>query len=337
MRLDLRSDTVTQPCATMRRLMAQAPVGDDVYGEDPTINRLQEEVARLSGQADALFLPSGTQSNLVALLSHCQRGDEYLVANHAHTYYYEGGGASALGGIHPRPIAPDADGCLAIENLQRALRPPDVHFPVTRLLALENTYHGRVLPLNYLAAAQAFAREHGLNIHLDGARAFNAAAALDVPLQQITGGFDSVSLCLSKGLGAPAGTVLAGSRDFIRTARRWRKVVGGGMRQAGILAAAGLHALEHRHHLARDHEIAKQLAQRLEALPDISLKMGGAQTNMLFIQLKRGNAESLAAYAKQHGMLMGGKGPVRLVIHRDLPDDTAARVAELIEAYCAQA
>ena len=333
--LDLRSDTVTKPCATMRQAMATARVGDDVYGEDPTVNRLQREAAKLAGQPAGLFMPSGTQSNLVALLSHCRRGDEYLVANHAHTFFYEGGGAAALGGIHPRPIAPDADGCLPIEDLRRALRPTDVHFPVTRLLSLENTYHGRVLPLDYLSAAQAFARENGLKIHLDGARAFNAAAALDVPLERITGNFDSVSLCLSKGLGAPAGTMLVGSRAFIREARRWRKVTGGGMRQAGILAAAGLHALEHRHALARDHRMAQQLAERLSALPDVSLVLGGARTNMLFFKLRRGTAQGLAAYARRAGVLTGDKDPVRLVTHRDLPEETPERVAEVIGDYCA--
>jgi threonine aldolase len=242
---DLRSDTVTRPTPAMREAMLRAPVGDDVYGEDPTVNTLQARMADELGFEAGLFTPSGTQANLVALMAHCERGDEYLVGMDAHTYKYEGGGAAVLGSIQPQPIPHAADGTLPLDAVERAIKPVDPHFARTRLLCLENTWHGRVLPLDYLAAARALCDRHGLALHLDGARAYNAAVALGLPLREITRPFDSVSICLSKGLGAPVGSVLLGRRALIERAARWRKVCGGGMRQAGLLAAGALHALDH--------------------------------------------------------------------------------------------
>lgn len=243
--VDLRSDTVTQPTAAMREAMQAAPVGDDVYGEDPTVNALQERLAAMLGFEAGLFVPTGTQSNLLALLSHCERGDEYLVGMDAHTYKFEGGGAAVLGSIQPQPIVQAEDGSLPLDRVAAAIKPVDPHFARTRLLALENTWHGRTLPLDYLRAAGDLARERGLGYHLDGARLFNAAVACGVPAREIARHFDTVSVCLSKGLGAPVGSVLVGSRALIDKARRWRKVCGGGWRQAGMLAAAGLYALDH--------------------------------------------------------------------------------------------
>ena len=247
--IDLRSDTVTRPTAGMRAAMAAAELGDDVYGDDPTVNRLQTLIASRFGYEAALFFPTGTQSNLAALMSHCGRGDEYLVGQEAHTYKYEQGGAAVLGSIQPQPLENEPDGTIALERIARAIKPQDVHFPTTRLLALENTMGGRVLPPGYLAEATALAHRHGLHTHLDGARLYNAIVAQGGDERDAVRGFDSVSVCLSKGLGAPAGSVLLGSATLIGAARRWRKALGGGMRQSGVLAAAGLYALEH--HVAR--------------------------------------------------------------------------------------
>lgn len=246
--IDLRSDTVTQPTPGMRDAMASAPSGDDVYGEDPSVNHLEAELAKRLGFAAALFVPTGTMSNLLALMAHCERGEEYIVGQQAHTYKYEGGGAAVLGSIQPQPLEVQADGSLDLAQVAEAIKPDDFHFARTRLLALENTMQGKVLPISYLAAARAFTREHGLALHLDGARLYNAAVKLGVDAREITQHFDSVSVCLSKGLGAPVGSVLCGSSALIAKARRLRKMVGGGMRQAGSLAAAGLYALTIRWH-----------------------------------------------------------------------------------------
>ncbi|MCG8435344.1 MAG: low-specificity L-threonine aldolase, partial [Gammaproteobacteria bacterium] len=242
--IDLRSDTVTLPTQAMRDAMHAADVGDDVYGEDPSVNALEARMAHMAGFESALFLPSGTQSNLVALLSHCRRGDEYIVGQHAHTYRFEGGGAAVFGGIQPQPLDFEADGTLHLDKVAAAIKPDDNHFARTRLLCLENTVNGKILPLSYMQAAAEFARAHNLKLHLDGARIFNAAVALGFNLRDITQHCDSVSICLSKGLGAPVGSVLCGDRAFIEQARRWRKVAGGGMRQAGVLAAACIYALD---------------------------------------------------------------------------------------------
>ena len=258
--IDLRSDTVTRPSTAMREAMLRADVGDDVYGEDPTVNALQQRLADDLGFEAGLFAPSGTQANLVGLLSHCQRGDEYLVGMDAHTYKYEGGGAAIFGSIQPQPLVQDVDGTIPLEAIEAAIKPRDPHFARSKLLCLENTWHGRVLPRAYLADARALCDRRGLSFHLDGARLYNAAVADGVAPREIAKHFDSVSVCLSKGLGAPVGSVLLGSRKLIDDAKRWRKVAGGGMRQAGILAAACLYALDHNvERLADDHLRAKQL------------------------------------------------------------------------------
>lgn len=327
--IDLRSDTVTTPTAAMRAAMAQAEVGDDVYGEDPTVNRLQTLLAERAGMQAGLFVPSGTQSNLVALLTHCARGDEYIVGQQAHTYKYEGGGAAVLGGIQPQPLEFEADGTLALDKVQAAIKAQDNHFARTRLLCLENTVHGKVLPLEYLTAARQFVNDHGLALHLDGARVFNAAVQLGVELETITQHFDSVSICLSKGLGAPVGSVLCGSRDFIARAHRWRKVTGGGMRQAGILAAAGIHALEqHVARLAEDHANAQTLADGLHALDKLTVE--SVQTNMVFVRVPPTDSRALQEHLRQAGVIVSAGNPWRLVTHLDI---SAADVATVIQAF----
>lgn len=329
--IDLRSDTVTKPSDAMRAAMARAEVGDDVYGEDPTVRALEETLAERAGQDAGLFLPSGTQSNLVALLTHCGRGDEYLVGQTAHTYKYEGGGAAVLGGIQPQPIDFEPDGTLAIDKLRAAVKPHDAHFARTSLLCLENTVHGNVLPMAYLDAAEAFADEYRLGFHLDGARVFNAAVKLGVELADITRRFCTVSICLSKGLGAPVGSVLVGSTDLMREARRWRKVTGGGMRQAGLLAAAGLYALAHNvERLAEDHANAKRLADGLRELPGFELAEE-PQTNMVFVTLRDRAPEELAARLREHGVIVTPAPTLRLVTHLDVSATDIERVIEAFE------
>ena len=305
--VDLRSDTVTRPSAGMRRAMAEAEVGDDVFGDDPTVNRLQERAAELFGFEQSLFFPTGTQSNLAALMSHCQRGDEAIVGMEAHTYRYEAGGGAVLGSIQPQAIANRADGTLDLVEVEAAIKPDDPHFARTRLLALENTITGRVIPRRYFDEALALAKRRDLATHLDGARICNAAVKLGMPVKELCRGFDSVSACLSKGLGAPAGTMLMGTREFIGRARRARKILGGVMRQAGILAAAGLYALEHNvERLAEDHANAERLARGIGAeLP---------QSNMVFFPSAPGLAEHLA----QHGVLVLPAARLRLVTHLDV-------------------
>ena len=332
--VDLRSDTVTRPTPAMRAAMVEAAVGDDVYGEDPTVNALQRRLADDLGFEDGLFVPSGTQSNLLALMSHCERGDEYLVGMDAHTYRFEGGGAAVLGSIQPQPVVQDADGSLPLERVAAAIKPVDPHFARTRLLALENTWHGRVLPMDYLRAAHGFARERGLALHLDGARLYNAAVASGVPAREIAGHFDSVSVCLSKGLGAPVGSVLVGSATLIDKARRWRKVAGGGWRQAGMLAAAGLHALDH--HVARladDHARAAALARRLEAVPGVHLL--GQHTNMVFIDVPADRLRELDAHLRGAGIRIsiGYLPTLRLVTHLDVDDAGIERTAQAFAAF----
>jgi threonine aldolase len=305
--VDLRSDTVTRPSQAMRRAMAAAEVGDDVFGDDPTVNRLQERAAEIFGFAAALFFPTGTQSNLAALMSHCQRGDEVLVGLEAHTYRYEAGGGAVLGSIQPQAIVNRADGTLDLKEVEAAIKPDDPHFARTRLLALENTITGRVIPRAYFDEALALAKRRGLATHLDGARIFNAAVKLGVPAKDLCRGFDSVSACLSKGLGAPAGTMLLGSRDFIARAKRARKILGGVMRQAGILAAAGLYALEHNvERLAEDHANAERLAQGIGA--------AAPSSNMVFLDSKPGLAEHLA----KQGVVVLPAARLRLVTHLDV-------------------
>jgi threonine aldolase len=310
--IDLRSDTVTQPTAAMLEAMTRAATGDDVYGEDPTVNQLEAELARRLGFAAALFVPTGTMSNLLGLLAHCERGDEYIVGQQAHTYKYEGGGAAVLGSIQPQPLEVQADGSLDLADVAAAIKPDDFHFARTRLLALENTMQGKVLPLEYLARARAFTREHGLALHLDGARLYNAAVKLGVDAQEITRHFDSVSVCLSKGLGAPVGSVLCGSVELIGKARRLRKMVGGGMRQAGLLAAAGLYALDNNvQRLADDHANAQWLA---DGLVKAGYAVEPVQTNMVYVQMGD-RAEAFKAFAAERGIRLSAAGRLRMVTH----------------------
>ncbi len=330
--IDLRSDTVTKPTPGMREAMASAEVGDDVYGDDPTVNRLEETLAEQAGFERGLFLPSGTQSNLVALMTHCARGEEYLVGQEAHTYRYEGGGAAVLGSIQPQPLENSADGTIDIELLRLAIKPDDSHFAITRLIALENTIGGKVLPDAYVQSVAALARQHGLGMHLDGARAFNAAIATSRSIKDICAAYDSVSLCLSKGLGTPAGSVLLGSVPFIERARRWRKMLGGGMRQAGVLAAAGLYALEHHvERLAEDHANARLLAEGLSSIA--GLKVVPPQTNMVFIDLGSANAEEFKSYMTQHGIKCNAYQSTRLVTHLGIDRTSVERTVEVFGSF----
>ena len=329
--IDLRSDTVTQPTASMRAAMAAAEVGDDVFGDDPTVNALQERIALMLGFEAALFTPTGTQSNLCALMSHCQRGDEYLVGQMAHTYRWEGGGAAVLGSIQPQPLPNQADGSIALEDIDANIKPDDVHFPKTRLLALENTWGGQILPAGYVEAATSLARRKGLATHLDGARLFNAAVASGVPARDIARHFDSVSVCFSKGLGAPVGSALCGSRDFIARAHRIRKMLGGGMRQAGMLAAAVLHALDHHvDRLADDHANARRLADGLRGLPGVNVVP--PQTNIVFVDLAPEKADGVVARLKAAGVRCTGLYRLRFVTHLDVGRDDIDRAVAVLRA-----
>ena len=330
--IDLRSDTVTRPTDAMRAVMAAADVGDDVFGDDPTVNRLQATLAERLGFEAGLFVPSGTQSNLIALLCHCQRGDEYLVGQDAHTYKYEGGGAAVLGSIQPQPIEHAPDGTLPLNKIDAAIKPDDPHFARSRLLALENTWHGRVIPQDYIEQATALVRRRGLSCHLDGARFFNAVVASGKTERELTQPFDSVSICLSKGLGAPVGSVLLGNRDFIQSAKRWRKMLGGGMRQAGVIAAAGLYALEHHvNRLADDHARAARLAEGIRGLPFVTVD--AAATNMVFLTIAAEHAQAFTAHLQQHGILTTGLYRLRLVTHLDVSDEAIERVIAVIRAF----
>ena len=333
-KIDLRSDTVTQPTAAMRQAMLAAPLGDDVFGDDPTVNALQTRLAELLGFEAALFMPTGTQSNLCALLAHCQRGDEYIVGQMAHCYRWEAGGAAVLGSVQPQPIAHQPDGTLALADIEAAIKPDDAHFARTRLLALENTLGGQLLPMAYVQAATDLARRHGLATHLDGARLFNAATAqaagtggeaatadaVMAEARRIAQCFDSASICFSKGLGAPVGSVLCGSRAFIGRAHRIRKMAGGGMRQAGVLAAAALHALDH--HIARladDHALARRLAAGLAGVPGLVVQ--APQTNIVFVDLvgdARERSADLLAHLAAQGVQATGLYRLRFVTHLDV-------------------
>lgn len=336
MLIDLRSDTVTQPSAEMRTAMAQADVGDDVYGDDPTVNALQAEAVRLSGKPAALFLPTGTQANLVALLSHCQRGEEYIVGQQAHNYKYEAGGAAVLGSIQPQPIEANPDGTLPLDKVAAAIKPDDIHFAKTRLLSLENTISGRVLPLEYLQQAWQFTREHKLALHIDGARIFNAAVALNVPLKDIAQYCDTFTICLSKGLGAPVGSLLCGSEEFIQRANRWRKMTGGGMRQAGILAAAGLYALEHNvERLKEDHDNAKWLEQQLRDI-GVDIAEPGAQTNVLYLRQSPELAAKLGPWMRERGVLISAGPLTRILTHLNVSRQDLQKVVVLWQDFLQQ-
>ena len=332
--IDLRSDTVTKPTPAMWDAMRAAPLGDDVFGDDPTVNALQARIAADLGFEAALFMPTGTQSNLCALMSHCQRGDEYIVGQMAHTYRWEGGGAAVLGSIQPQPIPNQPDGTLALADIEAAIKPDDAHFARTRLLALENTWGGQVLPLPYIEAATALARRRGLATHLDGARLFNAAVASGVPAREIARRFDSVSVCFSKGLGTPAGSALCGSRDLIQQAHRWRKMAGGAMRQSGVLAAAASHALDH--HVARladDHAHARLLAEGLAGLPGVSVV--APQTNIVFIDLAPDKPADVVARLAERGVLATGLYKLRLVTHLDVDADDIGRALDVLRVVLA--
>ncbi len=334
--VDLRSDTVTRPSAAMREAMAHAEVGDDVFGDDPSVNALQRRIADELGFEAALFMPSGTASNLVALMAHCQRGDEYLVGQLAHCYRYEGGGAAVLGAIQPQPLAQQADGSIALDAIAAAIKPDDPHCARTRLLCLENTWNGNVLPLDYLQAATALAHQRGLATHLDGARLYNAAVATGVPAATIARGFDSVSVCFSKGLGAPVGSALCGSREFIARALRLRKMCGGALRQAGLLAAAALHALDH--HVARladDHALARRLADGLAGLP--GLRVTPPMTNIVFAQLDGERTPALLDHLKARGVLATGLVGLRFVTHLDVDADGIDRAIAAVREFVAAA
>jgi threonine aldolase len=315
--IDLRSDTVTRPTAGMWDAMRAAELGDDVYADDPTVNALQERIAAELGFEAALFMPTGTQSNLCGLMSHCQRGDEYIVGQMAHTYRLEGGGAAVLGSIQPQPLPNQPDGTLALTDIEAAIKPDDAHFARTRLLALENTFGGQVLPLAYVAAATALAHSRGLSTHLDGARLFNAAVASGMAAREIARHFDSVSVCFSKGLGTPAGSALCGSRELIGRAHRWRKMAGGAMRQSGVLAAAALYALDHHvARLAHDHVNARRLADGLQGLPGVSVTP--PQTNIVFVDLAPAKAQGATERLQARGVLTTGLSKLRLVTHLDV-------------------
>ena len=332
--IDLRSDTVTQPCAAMREAMSGAVVGDDVYGDDPTVNRLQDYAAELFGYEAALFAPSGTQTNLIALLAHCGRGDEYLVGQEAHTFRYEGGGAAVLGSIQPQPIANQPDGSLALADIAAQIKPRDFHFARTKLLALENTIGGRVLPRDYVRAATALAHERGLATHLDGARICNAAVRQGIALQEAVQGFDSVSVCLSKGLGAPVGSVLCGSRALIEEGKRWRKMLGGGMRQAGIIAAAGLYALQHNvQRLAEDHDNAAYLSAELARIPGLAVST--PQTNIFYVDIPAEHCAPLARALAADGIRVSMGPKLRLVTHKDVDRAQLRKVADAFARYFA--
>ena len=330
--IDLRSDTVTRPGSAIRRVMAEAEVGDDVFRDDPTVDRLEDLTAGMLGKEAGLFVASGTQSNLCALLTHCGRGDEYIVGQQAHTYIYEGGGAAALGGIQPQPIEQEKDGSLDLEKVERLIKPDDYHYARTRLLCLENTTNGRVLPEGYGRQAHELATRFGLSLHLDGARLFNAAVQMGQPASALAAPFDTVSVCLSKGLGAPVGSVLVGTAEFIAGARRWRKVVGGGMRQAGLLAAGGIYVLEnHVERLTDDHANARILAEGLHALAGCKIDMNLVQTNMVYVGLPEHKASEIPQQLKERGILVCPGNPMRLVTHLDVSGEDIQKTLSAFE------
>jgi threonine aldolase len=322
--IDLRSDTVTLPTEKMRQAMAKAELGDDVYGEDPTVNRLQSMAAERLGKEAGLFVPSGTMGNLAAILAHCGRGDEVVMGDCAHTFLYEAGGISALGGVHPHTVPNQPDGTLLIADIKGAIRSDDVHYPKSKLLILENTHNrcgGVSISRSYMLEAAQVARENGLAIHLDGARIFNAAVDQNLPAADLVDMLDSVTFCLSKGLCAPVGSVLCGTKDFIYEALRIRKQLGGGMRQAGVLAAAGIVALDEMvDRLSEDHQKAKELSKGLAEIPGIALDKSSPNTNMVYISidpLHKLNAKLTAEALRKKGVLVGITGPqqFRLVCH----------------------
>ncbi|QQR39946.1 low-specificity L-threonine aldolase [Devosia rhizoryzae] len=333
-RHDFRSDTVTKPSAGMRAAMASAEVGDDVFGDDPTVNLLEQKMAGMLGKDAALFVSSGTMSNLLALMSYCGRGDEFIAGQNAHCYKYEAGGAAVLGSIQPQPIAHQADGTMALGNIESAIKDgSDSHFATTRVIALENTFGGRVLPVGYMQSVADIAQRHGLGLHLDGARAFNASSVLGLDIKSFVAPFDTVSICLSKGLGAPVGSVLVGRQDLIDTARRNRKMLGGGLRQSGILAAAGLYALEHNVvRLADDHRRAKRLAEGLARHEALRVTM--PDSNIVWVDMGSETGEQLTPYLAHHGVGITGRyGQQRWVTHLDVGDEDVEAALALVDGF----
>ena len=335
--IDLRSDTVTKPSPAMRRAMADATVGDDDYVEDLTVKKLEEMCSEMLGTEAALFVSSGTQSNLLALMSHCERGEEYIAGQEAHCYSHEGGGAAILGSIQPQPLDFETDGTLDLHKVEEAIKPEDRHFARTRLICLENTQSGKVLPLAYFPSCKELADKHKLKLHLDGARLFNAAVRDRVGLKDISRYFDSISICLSKGLGAPVGSVLCASAELIAKARRWRKVLGGGMRQAGILAAAGIFALqENVDRLEEDHEKASVLAKGLQDIEKLRIDLDHVQTNMVFAQIKDGGRSDLQDHMQRAGILVHNGINLRLVTHLDVKLEDINYVIDTFKDYFAR-
>ncbi len=341
--IDLRSDTVTQPTSAMRAAMWAAPLGDDVFGDDPTVNALQDKIAAMLGFEAALFTPTGTQSNFCGILAHCQRGDEYIVGQMAHTYRWEGGGAAVLGSVQPQPLAHAADGSLPLADIEAAIKPDDAHFAKSRLLTLENTIGGKLLPFDYVQAATHLARSKGLATHLDGARLFNAAVAQAALLKtdprdqakRIAQCFDSVSVCFSKGLGAPVGSALCGSAELVQKAHRIRKMAGGGMRQAGILAAAAVYALDHHiDRMADDHALATRLGAAFGQIPGATVDP--VHSNIVFVDLAgpaKAKAAGLIDHLKQHNILATGLYRLRFVTHLDVDAAAVDRTIHVVQQY----
>lgn len=330
--IDLRSDTVTQPCDEMRRVMASANVGDDVYGEDPTVNLLEAYAADLLGKEAALYCPTGTQSNLVGLMAHCGRGDEYIVGDHAHTFLYEGGGAAVLGSIQPQTIPLQSDGMMDLDAIEGAIKPDDVHYARTRLICLENTHAGNYLPQTYQQEVRSICDKHKLSLHLDGARLFNACVAQDLPAADVAKAYDSVSICLSKGLGAPIGSLLVGEAELIKEARRWRKMLGGGMRQAGIVAAAGLYALKNNvKRLEDDHQNAKRLATELMNIDGALVVYTDRQTNMVYVSVDDDFRSRLQSLSKGQGIRLPEGPAMRLVVHMGISSENVQEIIKLFQ------
>lgn len=334
-RIDFRSDTVSMPSEAMKQFASACPLGDDVYEEDPTVKALEEKIAGLLGKPAALFFPTGTQSNLAAILSHCQRGDEVLIGDQYHIFRDEARGVSVLGGVTMEPIATDKMGRMSLDTIKGAIKPDDPHCAITRLVCLENTVSGCVQSQHELDAIADYAHQQNLLVHLDGARLFNAAVAQQLAASDLVNKVDSISVCLSKGLAAPAGSVLVGSTDLIKIAKRNRKMLGGGMRQVGFLAACGLYALEHNvNRLADDHLIAKQLAKELSHIKQLEVDLDRVQTNMLFIRPKANNHKQLQEFLVQHNILIGGQTPfIRMVVHIDILKEDIKRTLDLFKLF----
>ncbi len=329
---DFRSDTVTKPSEGMRKAVYMAEVGDDVLGDDPTVKKLEKKISEMTGMDDAVFVSSGTQSNLLGIMSHCERGDEYIAGQTAHCYNHEGGGAAVLGSIQPQPVEFLPDGSLDLDEVSSKIKPDDFHFARTRLLCLENTQDGKVLSQEYLEKAVSFCFDKKLSLHLDGARIFNASVSQGIDVSDVCRDFDTVSVCLSKGLGAPVGSLLCGAEDRIKKARRWRKVLGGGMRQSGMIAAAGLYALENNiERLAEDHENAALLKEKLSGIDE--LEIVSADTNMVFVRMLKGSSELLAEDLLSDGIIILPGDVIRFVTHLDISTGDIVRTSEAIKKY----